>query len=138
MFLLPVNIWAVIVSSLLTMAVGYVWYSPILFGKQWMKLSGADTKALKRANGNMPSLYAKSFAAAVIMIYVLAQLTDLTLVSGVTEGAILGGMVWLGFVAASMVNTVLYEGKSWKLYAITSGYYLVCLVASGIILAVWI
>ena len=42
MHFLGVNLWAVLVSALATMVVGFVWYSPVLFANSWMKLMGYD------------------------------------------------------------------------------------------------
>jgi len=133
MFFLPVNIWSLLAAVIASMVIGFVWYSPILFGKQWRMLSGISPKKIKAAN--MPLLYSKSFIAVFIMVYILAQLEYLVLVSNAAEGATLGAMVWLGFVAATTVNTVLFEKKSWTLFFINSGYHLACLLVSGAILA---
>jgi hypothetical protein len=37
-----VNLWAILVSALATMVVGFVWYSPLLFARPWMVLMGYD------------------------------------------------------------------------------------------------
>jgi hypothetical protein len=37
-----VNLWAVLVSALATMVVGFVWYSPLLFARPWTVLMGYD------------------------------------------------------------------------------------------------
>ena len=37
-----VNVWAVLVSALATMVVGFVWYSPLLFARRWTILMGYD------------------------------------------------------------------------------------------------
>ena len=37
-----VNLWAVLVSALATMVVGFVWYSPLLFARRWTILMGYD------------------------------------------------------------------------------------------------
>lgn len=138
MFLLPVNLLAVFVCALLSMGIGFLWYSPILFGKPWMQLSKIDPKKMAKANANMPKLYSLSFLFTLVMIFALAQLVNLTLMTTALEGAILGVMVWLGFIAATSVNMVLFEQKSWWLFFINTGYHLICLVISGIILTMWI
>jgi hypothetical protein len=45
--------------------------------------------------------------------------------------------LWIGIVAPISVGTVLWEGKSWKLWVLNAGYYLVGLCLMGAILAVW-
>ena len=138
MFFLPVNIWAVLASAIASMVIGFVWYSPILFGKQWMKLSKIDPKKIADVNKHMAKTYSISFLAMLVMAYILAQTLSLTLITTAFDGALMGAVIWLGFVAASMINIVLFESKPWSLYFINSGYYLACLIVSGVILTIWI
>ncbi|HRH67337.1 MAG TPA: DUF1761 domain-containing protein [Bacteroidia bacterium] len=43
--------WIVLLlSALLPLVVGFIWYSPMLFAKAWMKASGLDEEKLKGAN----------------------------------------------------------------------------------------
>ena len=42
-----VNIWAVILAGISYLILGALWYSPLLFGKQWMELNGFTEKDLK-------------------------------------------------------------------------------------------
>lgn len=57
--------------------------------------------------------------------------------SGPATGVMVGWFNWLGFVAPVTIGPVLWEGKPWLLWIITSGYYLVSLVMMGVILALW-
>ena len=51
-------------------------------------------------------------------------------------GIKVGIMAWLGFVAPTMLGSVLWENKSWNLYAINAGYYLVSFALMGAVLAI--
>jgi hypothetical protein len=44
---------------------------------------------------------------------------------------------WIGFIAPVTLGTVLWGGKSWKLWLIDNGFYLIDLLIMGMILAVW-
>ena len=37
-----VNFWGVLVASVATMVIGFLWYSPMLFAGPWMRLMGYD------------------------------------------------------------------------------------------------
>ena len=37
-----INPWAVLVAAVATMVIGFLWYSPILFARPWMRLMGCD------------------------------------------------------------------------------------------------
>ncbi len=44
-----VNYLAVLVSSVVGMGIGALWYSPLLFGKLWMRWNGMDARQLEEA-----------------------------------------------------------------------------------------
>src|SRR6266853_498592 len=46
-----INILAVIVAAVLTFVLGAVWYSPVLFAKQWMALLASYTNSSTLAQG---------------------------------------------------------------------------------------
>lgn len=52
-------------------------------------------------------------------------------VSGGMQGAF---WYWLGFAVPLTSGSFLWEGKSWKLWALHAGYYLVSLLIMGAIL----
>jgi hypothetical protein len=89
----------------------------------------------------MPVSAAIQFVASILMVWVLAHaliFADALLgMSGWTAGIVVGFMNWLGFVAPVTLGTVLWEGKSWKLWLILNGYNLLFLCAAGVILAAW-
>jgi hypothetical protein len=58
-------------------------------------------------------------------------------VEGVAAGLQSGFWIWLGFIATSQINSVIWDGRPVKLYLINVGYYLVSYLAMGSILAVW-
>ena len=58
--------------------------------------------------------------------------------SGLEAGIKVGFLSWLGFVAPVTLGSVLWEGRSWKFWILTNGYYLITLVVMGSILAFWI
>lgn len=133
-----INIWAVLVCAAINMVLGMVWYSPKVFGTAWMKGLGKSMADIEKAKGKgMGSSYALMMVSAVVMAYVLAHFVDFAQAMTVTEGIQTGLWSWLGFVAPVMLGGVLWEGKSWKFYWISAGYYLVSLVIFGAILATW-
>jgi surface polysaccharide O-acyltransferase-like enzyme len=129
-----INILAVFLSAIATMIVGSVWYSPKVFGTLWMKLDGVKQKDMHEAKKEMPKMYAGMFVASLVMAYVLGKFIQMSGLSGVQSGVVMGFWVWLGFIATSLLSMQLANGKPMKLYAIQAGYYLVVLVVIGAIL----
>ena len=134
-----INYLAVLVAAIVAMVIGALWYSPILFGKIWMKLSGFTKKDLKKAKEKgMAKSYTIGFLASIVTAYVLAIFINFSQVSSVMDGVVIGALAWLGFIATTMLGIILWEGKPVKLYLINVSQYLVSLVVMGAILAVWV
>ncbi len=134
--MLSVNFLAIIVAAIVNMALGFVWYGPLL-GKQWMKLSGRTKESMEKEKKDMPMVMASLFVGALVTAYILALFIKYAGATTFEIGAKIGFMAWLGFVATTMLADVLYEKKNKQLAAINLGYNLVALLTNGAILAVW-
>ena len=133
-----VNYIAIIVAAAVNMGLGAFWYSMPGFGKQWIKLSGITKEDMEKAKkAGMSKSYAISTAGSLVMAYVLAIVLRLAQAHTISAGLLGGFWIWLGFVATVLLGSVLWENKSWNLYAINAGYYLVSLMIMGAILALW-
>ncbi|MBI4173471.1 MAG: DUF1761 domain-containing protein [Candidatus Aenigmarchaeota archaeon] len=132
-----INYVAVLVSAIIGYAVGMVWYT-VLFGKEWAKLMGFDQKKMAEAKKKgMAKQYAIGFVGTLVMSLVLAHVLKYSQASSVTEAAMGGFWMWLGFIATVLLGTVLWEGKPVKLYLINSLHYLAALVVMAEILVLW-
>ena len=134
-----INYMAVLVAGVIVMALGAFWYSPAGFGKSWMKLMGFTEEHMKemQAKGGMWKYYLGAMLANLVMVFVLAHFIQVGQADTAAEGSMVGFWAWLGFVAMPSLSSVIWEGRSWKLYAINVGYVLVSLKLAGAILAVW-
>lgn len=133
-----INYLAVLVSAVLGFVIGMVWYSPFLFGNIWMKLSGISKTSMEKSKKKgMALFFLGAFAGGLVMSFVLAYFINIAGATTALEGAQTGFWSWLGFIAPVMLGTVLWEGKSFKLYVINVLHYLAVLMAMGSILAVW-
>ena len=73
----------------------------------------------------------------VVMAFVLAVLVSWTGVSTVPQGALLGLLVWIGFLATLGLTAHMFSEKRLSTYLIDAGYQLVYAVVMGVILAAW-
>ncbi|MEM4255256.1 MAG: DUF1761 domain-containing protein [Candidatus Norongarragalinales archaeon] len=137
--LVSVDFVAVVLAAIASFVIGMVWYSPMLFGKMWMKEMKTSEKEMKKGKKNMTQSFAFAFVGALVMAYVLAHFIAYatggypTLMDGITTAF----WAWLGFVATVSAGMVLWGGKSWNLYALTAGNDLVSMLAMGAIIALW-
>lgn len=138
MFYTPINYPAVCLSAIASMAVGFIWYSPQLFQKPWMKYSKLDAKKMRTTQKHMKKTYGISFVTSLITAYAVALLLSAALVVNIWEGLLLGSLIWAGFVVTTLATGVLFQGVHWKLFLINSGYQLVSILVMSIILASWI
>jgi len=137
---LGVNLWAVLVAALATMAIGFLWYSPMLFAKPWMVLMGYDpndkAKIAEMQKSAGPS-YAMSLVASVLAAFVLGKLIAVSGSVTAIDGLKIGLVVWLGFVTTVQFTNALFSRQRNRLYMINTGYQLVCYVVMGAILGAW-
>jgi Protein of unknown function (DUF1761) len=152
MHFMDVNLLAVLVCAIAAMAIGFLWYSPALFAKPWVKEMGYDMNdkaAMEKMKKAAGPAYAASFVGSLLTAAVLAKLLDAlsrhsehiwhptATPQPVLYGVMIGFAVWLGFVATVQLTGVLFANQSGKLFAINTGYQLVCYLVMGAILAVW-
>jgi hypothetical protein len=128
-----INIWAVIVAAGVNMVVGTLWYSKRLFGKEWSKLIGRKLEDM--SGGGMG--YGVAVVGALLQAYILAHFVTYTGSTNFWEGLVTGFWLWLGFVAVVIATNLVFEGRSWALWKINAGYFLVALLVNGGLLAAW-
>ena len=135
-----INLLGVLVAAISTMVVGFLWYSPMLFAKAWVREMGYDMndkakmEEMKKSAG---PAYAGSFVASLVSAFVLALFLHWTRAENWQFGMLVGLHVWLGFVATVQLTGVLFMKQSMKLFAINTGYQLVCYLVMGAILGAW-
>jgi hypothetical protein len=134
------NWLAVLVAGISTMIVGFVWYSPLLFAKAWMREMGYDPDDKAKSQEMQKSAgpaYGASFVAGLLSAFTLALILHGLQAQDLHVGLILGFHVWLGFVATVQLTGALFARQSMKLFAINTGYQLVCYLIMGTILSLW-
>ncbi len=133
-----VNYLAVLISAIVAMIIGMIWYSPILFGNLWMRSSGFTDKMMKEAkNKGMAWRYIIMFIGSLLTAYILSHFIDYTESTTFVAGMTTAFWLWLGFIVPVSLASILWEGKSPTYYFINIFYYLVMLVIVGGILAIW-
>lgn len=133
---LDLNWIAIAIAAVVNMTIGGLWYSPVLFGEAWIKLMGFSQKQIDETKSRgMARSYGLIAVFSVVIAFVLAQLISYMGLFGLQNALSLGFSVWLGFIATTKANDVIFGKKPIKLYIIDAGYYLVSILAMSVILA---
>ena len=132
------NFWPVLIASVIGFGISSLWYSPILFGKEWLALleiTDADMREM-RERGVWRS-YLSQLVAMLVTFSVLAfAVLSLNITNG-SDGAFLGFLAWLGFMVPVSLSGWLWKKESFKLILIESIGYLLILVVGGAIIGAW-
>ena len=135
---LTVNYLAILIASIVSMVIGFLWYAPFLFGNIWAKLKGYTPESFKEAQKGMGKYFALNAVLMVLMAYVLAHVIGLSEAfygyTALKSGFCSALFAWLGFAMPVQAMMTIYGDKKWNLFAIDSGYQLASLLAMGIVL----
>ena len=131
---LYINHLAVFAAALSDFIIGALWFSPLLFYKQWMSVNNFTEDYLKK--GNPGIIYGLTFILALIISYNLAFFlgdakTDA--IWGLTAGLLAG----LGWAAMAFTIISLFERRSLKYILINCGYIVTAFVLKGLIIGAW-
>ncbi len=130
--MIRINYFAVGVAVVAAFIVSSVWYSPLLFGKQFMELSGVGPSAGPNA-GKIAGELVRTFILACVLarFVVLLKVVD-------WKGALrLGVWLWIGFPVVLLSGSVMWQNVPWMLAAIHAGDWLVKVLLITLVLGVW-
>ena len=129
-----INLWAVLAAVVAKQAIGFAWYSPFLFGRQFAAASGLTEAEIQPRM--MKAIRADVLGGAVTAL-VLAHVISYAGVNDPFFGALVGLMCWAGFTVPAAAAPTLFEGRPVKLLALQGGYMALALAAMGAILGGW-
>ncbi|WP_310556811.1 DUF1761 domain-containing protein [Flavobacterium sp.] len=160
---MEINFIALLVSALVTLLVGMLWYSEKMFGGIWMRETGLTPEDLKK--GSMLKIFGFTylfsfFLAFIMQMLVIHQFGAMGMIGGdatkalpsyaafmadygitfrtFKHGALHGFMTGLFFALPIIAINGLFERKSWKYIWIHAGYWVITLTIMGAIICGWV
>lgn len=128
-----INYVAVAAAAIAMWVIGAVWYN--VFSAPWMMYTGVTEEMAKNMTGmDLARIYGGSIIAFFITFYVQSHVHHAFQVKDLKGAAQAAFWNWLGFVAMVVYINNSYQGKSFALTLIDSGYWLVSMIVGGIIL----
>ncbi len=131
---IQVSIFSIVVAVMLGFFLSYLWYTP-LFGKVWAKEMGFSSD--EKPDSLMKSLLL-TICSIFLITFVLSNniaawtpntwgssIPSLPLYAQALQAAL---FTWVGYFVSTGLLGIAWEKRSWKLFAIDAGYYLVLLL----------
>lgn len=142
---LNISMLAIGIAVIAHFILGFLWYTPI-FGKIWAKEMGFNVENLSEAEKKaMMSGMTKGMITMLIGNFLFAYVLSHNIAAwdfvpgmelmGKTENALTAAVfTWLGFFLPTDAGTMFWEKRSFKLFAINTGYHLAALILVAMII----
>jgi hypothetical protein len=119
---------AIVIAVVVSMALGALWFSPMLFQKPWVAMR-VDKNPMSGVVS--PMLYVITAIGTIVSAMTLDWLIGLAGAKSLAGGAIIGLYAGLGFVAPAILSDNLFNERPFKLYLIVAGFPVVALLVMG-------
>ena len=126
------NHWAILAVAVFQWFLGAAWFSPVVFMNAKNKALGTTEKP-KHAMAGM----VVTFIASLVLSLILDHMILWSGAADFGHGAFIGFICWLGFYALPTYSFSLFEDRPFTVVAIDAGYWLVGMLISGGVLAIW-
>jgi hypothetical protein len=123
--LYDINYLAVFFAAAAPLLLRRVWYDPRLFGRRSRRIS------------RYGSVNLISGAGYVVMALVFALIVSVIGIVTWVEGAVLGFLVWLGFIFTTSLIANMYTRRGLTRFLVDSGFQLLYLLVMGGVLGGW-
>lgn len=154
------SILPILVASLTTLIVGFVWYNPKVFGTIWMQETGMTEE--KAQQSNMLKIFGLTLLYSFMLAFFIGPMVNHEI--GVVQaaggnnndpavveflkihhgkflsfkhGALHGTMAGIFFILPTIAINALFEQKSWKYILVNAGYWIISLAIMGAIICGW-
>ena len=131
---LYINHLAVFVCALLSLVIGALWYSPVLFFKAWQRETGLSDEQVAKANP------LKTYSLTLLLAWIISYNLAFFLGDSKTNwqwGLMAGLLAGVGWASAVFVVISLFEQRSCKSMLINCGYITIYFASIGFVLGIW-
>jgi hypothetical protein len=136
MYIVPVNVFGVIVAAIAIQAIAVFWYSPILFGSQWVKFTSSDHILPEEFKKRVGIAFLITSLGSLLTSYFLALLIGNLIVVSAMQAVQVALFLWAGFVAPTLFAFHIFSInlRNQRVFLIQAGSTLVALVLGVFIL----
>ena len=127
-----VNYLAVVVAAVAAVVIGILYYGLAGLGDRLAQMVGSAPRGRPG-----PAQLAIGVVVGLVNAWVLALLSLNLGGSQITDGIVLGVLVWLGFMATVSAAQVAFQGRPWNAWLLTNAHDVIVQAVAGAIVTVW-
>lgn len=133
-----INIWAVLLATASSMAVGAVWYTRAVFGRYWMKAVGHTEQSVQgNGTGAIIITVIVSFITASVLAGAAAIAQNFYGGNFLANTLLTGIILWAGFTAARMITHDAFDRRPAALTVLNIAHELVTIVFMALIIGLF-
>jgi hypothetical protein len=130
-----INEIAILVSAILAVAVGNIWYSPLVFGNVWMRAVGIRPGEDVFPKDKVVGAVLKGVCVQVVFFLTLAFLMQGINASVYTLSEVAGILTLI--IALQALSTVIWEQKPFMYFLVNAGYVGVIILGGLAVITYW-
>lgn len=130
-----VNVIAIIGTAFFMMASATVWFSPMLFGKAWLRTLRATEEEIEATRENITKYLMTNFVLYGAALFVLAQVAQI--VTALKHDVLTVSLYGAVLIVSIIGSMVLWEGKGKINFFINAGFYAYFVVVGMFMISYW-
>ncbi|MBD3275095.1 MAG: DUF1761 family protein [Candidatus Marinimicrobia bacterium] len=137
MFDFSIQIWPFLIGAIIPTIIGMFWYSPLLFGNQWMNAIGINSNDIKDSGASASGGYTISLIMSIVLSYAMGVLVHSLNISSGGAALLFGAAVWFAFNFYTFAKLIFFEDRPLALIWIGGGYDILCFSLIAFHYALW-
>ena len=129
------NYLAVAIAAIACFLLEGCWYT--IFKQPWLNGIGRTEESLMAAGANPALQYGTAFLAAIFVATGLSCVIQLTGAQTALRGIKVAAMLWFAFVLTTWATEYAFEERTYALFAINTGIWLLGMMVMGAIVGAW-
>lgn len=126
---IDVNLVTVLVATVAASGLGFLWYSPLMFGNVWIKILRLDKLSKKEMSKDMGLTMGLMIANTFLVAWVMAMLLRALGVMDIFSAYLWAGLIWASLMGGTMISNGLFAKTRKKVLLIDVSYRLAMLLA---------
>jgi len=109
----------------------------LLFLQSWLQGIGRTQEWLDHTGINVGLQFATALLSEAVIASAISCVTQLTGPQTALRGMRAAALLWLGFVITTSATEYVFEVRTYKIFAINAGFWLIGMVLMGAIVGAW-